>query len=145
MSEQNYLLYYMENTDMTNYIWLDHWCNKFGLLPIIIDRVSKAPKSLPNFKTVQEAIADDRFSNLEWVWLHPAAKMYLDEYNHPNDGIIYCIGSDFDGFDGMTVDELLGTTLKLRQPVEREGEWYASLVVPIVAYDRFLYLNGRRK
>jgi hypothetical protein len=56
--------------------------------------------------------------------------------------VIYCIGSDYDGF-GKDIKRLKGDKVKIRQ--EEEIELYAGMIAPIVIYDRFLYLQGKRK
>lgn len=117
-----------------------------GMETIVIDRKGDMSGSVPRFPTIDDALADPRFKNLVWVWLSlEKSDKYLDEYIHPEDDVIYCIGSDFDGFDGKNVSKLTGPKLKLRQISKKTGEWYATTVVPLVAYDRFLYLQGRRK
>lgn len=120
----------------------------YGMHYVVIDRQgrwlakSKHPWVYP---TVDAAIADPDHAGDTWVWLHADADMYLDEFEHPAENVIYCVGSDYDGFDGKSISELPGVKLKLRQPASHIGEWFAGMVTSIVCYDRFLYLNGRRK
>jgi hypothetical protein len=69
----------------------------------------------------------------------------LDEFEHPEDNVVYCIGGDIQGFDYKAPEELPGQKLRLRQPDGKEKEWRAAMIVPLVVYDRLLYINGRRK
>lgn len=112
---------------------------------IIIDRKGSLPGSTLRFATLDGALSDPLFDNHDWVWLDIHGEGYLDEFTHPVDNVIYCIGSDFIGFDGKDLSTLPGAKLKLRQLPDQTGEWYAAMVAPIVAYDRFLYLQDRRK
>jgi hypothetical protein len=142
-----YLLYYRETSrvESTN-AYMKRMAFYHGMETIVIDRKGDMPGSVPRFPTIDEAMKDPRFKDLTWVWLIlENSDEYLDEYEHPQDNVIYCIGSDFDGFDGKPISELPGPKLKLRQIPKEEGEWYATTVIPLVAYDRFLYLQGRRK
>ena len=117
-----------------------------GMSTIVIDRKGDMPGSVPRFPTIDDAMEDPRFKDLTWIWLSlEDSAEYLDEHKHPEDNVIYCIGSDFDGFDGKDPATLSGPKLKLRQILKEKGEWYATTVVPLVVYDRFLYLQGRRK
>jgi len=142
-----YLLYYRETSrvESTN-AYMKRMAFYHGMETIVIDRKGDMPGSVPRFPTIDEALADARFKDHTWVWLALTdGANYLDEYKHPADEVIYCVGSDFDGFDGKDPSKLPGPKLKLRQIHKRIGEWYATTVVPLVAYDRFLYLHGRRK
>jgi hypothetical protein len=142
-----YLLYYRETSrvESTN-AYMKRMAFYHGMETIVIDRKGDMPGSVPRFPTIDEAMADPRFKDLTWVWLSlEDSDEYLDEYVHPSDDVIYCIGSDFDGFDGKDVTTLPGPKLRLRQIEKETCEWYATTVIPLVAYDRFLYLQGRRK
>lgn len=142
-----YLLYYRETSrvESTN-SYMKRVARYHGMETIVIDRKGDMPGSVPRFSTIDAALADPRFKNLVWVWLAlEKSDGYLDEYVHPEDDVIYCIGSDFDGFDGKDPSKLPGPKLKVRQIRKEIGEWYATTIIPLVAYDRFLYLHGRRK
>jgi hypothetical protein len=142
-----YLLYYRETSrvESTN-SYMKRMAFYHGMKTIVIDRKGDMPGSVPRFPTINEAMADPRFKDLTWVWLSlEDSDGFLDEYKHPEENVIYCIGSDFDGFDGKDPSKLPGEKLRLRQIEKEEGEWYATTVIPLVAYDRFLYLQGRRK
>ena len=141
-----YLLYFRETSRVeatASYMKRFAWLHDMDV--VVIDRKGDMPGSAKRFATIADAIADPDLSELTWIFLDACGETYLDEYEHPADDVVYCIGSDFDGFDGTPHDELPGTLLKLRQVPEHTGEWFASIVAPLVVYDRFLYLQGRRK
>lgn len=141
-----YLLFYDEVTNFDkSYAWMDKWQAVYGMQPVTIKREGTLSKSLKSFRTIKEAVNDPDLSKLKWVWMCPGVDAeYLDEFDHPEDNVVYCIGSDYDGFDNLPVDELPGVKIKLRQPVGHTGEWFAAMVIPLVVYDRFLKLNDRR-
>jgi hypothetical protein len=139
------LFWYELRTVGEHYANIVRWCAYFGLEPIVIDRVGHFGKgpgpgrttAYQNFAEAQEALADH-----QWVCLHPDGAEYLDTFAHPDDDTltVYALGSDFTGFENKPVDALPGSTVKLRNP----DAIYAFQVVPMLLYDRMLYLHGRR-
>lgn len=133
-------LFYKEETQHSEFPWMDKWLNFFGVIPIVIDREGPYSKKNPTdyflYKTLQEAIDDTAHKNDLWVWLDRDGNDFLDEFEHPKDNVVYCIGSDFDGFQEI---EFFGKVLKIRPPTEAaDGEWYAYMALPLVLYDRYL-------
>ncbi len=142
-----YLLFYHELSRHENqFAFIDRIASHFHIVPIVIDTLGTWKKSDQKIASLQEALDDPRFIKAEWVWLDASGETYLDEYEHPKDDkdVIYCVGSDKAGFQNNPMIELLGTKVKIRQYEDQEGEWFAAIVVPLVVYDRFLYLQGRR-
>ena len=128
-------------------VYTTKFVSTYGMHYVVIDREGRwldKSKHPWVYATVDEAVVDSDHSGDTWVWLHPDATDYLDEYEHPEENVIYCVGSDYDGFDGKNISELSGVKLKIRQPPNQEGEWFAGMIVALVCYDRFLYLEGRR-
>ncbi len=41
------------------------------------------------------------------------------------------------------IKKLKGDKIKIRQ--DEPDDWFAAMVVPLLVYDRYLYLKGRRK
>lgn len=136
-----YLLHYAELTNADPSIAT--WAGNFGLRPIYINRglITGKSKSVMVFDTLDDAIAEPRLSGMTWVWLDADGDVYLDEFEHPKNRVVYCIGSDYNGFDGRDVSELPGTHVRLRQ----KQEMYSVMVAAMLCYDRAVYLEGRRR
>jgi hypothetical protein len=116
----------------------------YGLVPIVIDPEGEWPSERPDlpqlvYASLRDVLADKRFRYCVFVWLDHRGTVVLDEFKHPEDHVVYCIGSDLTGFDEMPERE--GPKVRLRN----DSEMFANIVVPIVCYDRYLYLQGRRK
>jgi len=113
--------------------------NKF--YPIIINTLDDKFNNY-TFHSVEEAVKKHKDIN-HWIWLDHRGDIYLDEFDHPKEtsGIAYCIGSDYDGFENFDFDSVNSSVIKVRP----EGEHYANIVAHMTMYDRFLYLNDRRK
>jgi hypothetical protein len=96
------------------------------------------------FHSIAEAQAHPAFAGYTWVWLTAEGDTYLDEYPHPADNVVYCIGDNVVGFQGGMGD---GPRLKVR-PMNPEipdnAEHPAELVADILIFDRFMYINGKR-
>lgn len=120
-------------------------CGHYSLHPIVIDKLGDWPEKKNVYHSIAAVLDDVRFKNTQFVWLDASGDQHLDEFEHPEDNVMYCVGADIEGFDGIHIDELPGVKIKLRQPLRQEGEWFASIIVPLVVYDRFLYVSGRRK
>ena len=91
--------------------------------------------------SLDEALAHPDLMALQWVWLHPKGTDTLQKYEHPSDNVVYCVGSDFVGFDNKEVSELNGDVLRVWTP-DPNREYYAETVIHLVVYDRALKTLG---
>lgn len=135
------LYWYEQNTVGQIYTWMDRFCTYFGFEPAVVDTLG-AFKGLPGqypIKLESFDAAMAQFSDHQWVCLDPDGDTILDEYAHPDDSVIYAIGSNVTGFSRI-VDELPGHTVRLRSP---EVLWDYQ-VAQMLMYDRMLYKLGRR-
>lgn len=136
-----YILHYRERNGKRAPL-LNKYVALFGMRGITIDPSGQRKRDTAlRFASVAEAMASPLLEGLTWVWLDPRGEKYLDEYEHPKDDVVYCVGDDVIGFDGMSFEEIPGEKIKVRD----WGETFAACVVPMVAYDRHLFLHGRRK
>jgi hypothetical protein len=135
-----YLLHYREKP--LNKPTINKWGSSFGMTPIFMDRegLLRPSRSVKIFRHINEALADPDLAQLTWVWLHSSGDTILDEFDHPKDNAIYCIGSDRVGFE-RDVSQLPHHHVRLRL----EGDQYAAIATALTVYDRYLYLIGRRK
>lgn len=142
-----YLLHYRDNHGKRE-LFINKFIAMFGLRGPTIDisnTLHKPNARSPIYLNLEEALADPRYEGHQWVWLDHRADMLLDELEHPADKVVYCIGDNIAGFDNRDISELPGIKVKLRQPKGEDIEWFSTMVAPLVVYDRFLYLSGRRK
>lgn len=126
------------------YSWIDKWLwIAKDLFPICIDPeadeaecadLARVPKVYPSLTA---ALKCPSLAGMTWVWLDPNCTAYLDEFDHPKDNVIYCIGSDISGFNG---EDSEGPRIKVRDL----GDIHAAIIVPFVVYDRKLYFAGKR-
>jgi hypothetical protein len=144
-----YLLFYNNDNPhwASRWSWLVDFAGVHDVHPVCIDLAEKLPRSdnSPyNFRSLSEAMAHPHFDGHTWVWLAAGGDTYLDEYDHPADNVIYCIGDDLTGFQ----DEIgQGVTIKLRPPkneISDEAEWWAVTVAGFVLYDMFMHSIGKR-
>ena len=93
--------------------------------------------------TFEEARQHPWLKPLRWVLLHPQAETYLQDYEHPEDDVIYCVGSDRDGF-GVAVNSIDADFLRVAAPdrdeENRTKEFHAAAILSTVVYDRALKL-----
>jgi hypothetical protein len=121
--------------------WFDLNCSKYNLSPIVIDPPNREKRELsgktdafpPIYSTYEDAYKVN--PDLQWIWMDSSADIYLDEFDHPKDNAVYAIGHEIDGFSG----EFPGIKVKIRF-----DETYGPLVLPMLLYDRWLYLEGKR-
>ena len=131
------LFWYEEATVKHDYAWWNRYASFHGCEVAVIDTLGVFKGDFAS-KTFDEALA--KYSDHQWVFLHPGAVHYLDEYQHPVGPVIYAFGSDIHGF-GRRIENLPGDKIKLRC----EEEIYALNCVPYVLYDRDIYLLRRRR
>ena len=144
-----YLLFYNNPNEywQTRWSWIIKWCGNYGVHPVIID-----PKKIHNrsdtppfyFRSLEEALAHPAFLGCSWVWMDANGSTYLDEFVHPQDNVIYCIGDDMTGFQNVQHD---GARIKVRpfdRDVDSNGIYWAAMIAPLVLNDRNMYLMGKR-
>jgi hypothetical protein len=124
------------------YSWIHKHCGVYGYVPVVIDPTGTWSTERPDlpqlvYHSLRDVLQDARFHGHTFVWLDHTATVFLDEFTHPADDVVYCIGSDRDGFGGV---EWEGPRVKLRLT----GEFFAAFVVPIVCYERYCYEQGWR-
>ncbi len=142
-----YLLWYRGESGFQGvHAWIDKLCNTYGFSPIVIDKERGDKKGTKNgftYSSINYVLKNPKFKNHKWIWMDSKGDKFLDEYEHPKDKAIYCVGSDFGGFEGKDIKKLKGDKIKIRQ--DEPDDWFAAMVVPLLVYDRYLYLKGRRK
>lgn len=117
----------------------------FGFLQVIIDPSGEMQSSVMGYplvlKSLEEAKAHPDLAKLKWIYFHAHAKKTLQEYEHPKDNVIYCIGSDTTGLGGSPED-LGSDVLRVATPDpdrdDGKREFHAASILPLVAYDRAL-------
>lgn len=94
--------------------------------------------------TFEQAYQHPWLKPLRWVFLHPEAEALLQDYEHPEDDVIYCIGSDQNGFGGVIPGSLEADFLRVAAPDSNEEirtrSFHAASILPLVVYDRALKL-----
>ena len=140
-----YLLFWHEPSSRfeRTYSWIHKQCGIYGLEPLVIDPTRTWPIDRPDlpqlvYYALEDVLADDRFAGHTFVWLDPKATQALEDFEHPEDAVVYCVGSDMSGFGGL---EWEGPRVRI---LGEGGEYFAAVCVPILCYDRWLYLQGRR-
>lgn len=121
---------------------IDAWCAAVGMTHIMVDRAGTLKRTNHNvFGTIKEAVA--AFPDHEWVFLSEHAKRTLDQYTHPKSDVIYCVGSDTDGFQGLDLSD--HTAVRYATPftekMTKPPVWYAATVVPMVLGHRIEQLR----
>ncbi len=139
------LFYHEDDTAIENqWSTIDQWLGMFNFSTIVIDRVGDFAHVSNVYGTLDDAWADPQWRSYTWVYMRADDTLpLLDEYAHPADNVIYCVGSDSVGFDGKTDAELNGDVLTIRsQQIGRS--YYAATIVPIICYDAWLFAATRR-
>ncbi len=112
---------------------IDQWCAIAGITHLMVDLSATMSKVNGNvFYTIQEAL--DAFPEDQFVFIIETGARLLTDYVHPAKDIIYCFGSDTDGFQGLNLSSY--TTLKVQYANGTDNEWYASTLVPLVVAHR---------
>lgn len=133
-----YLLHYRE-ADGRRQAFVNHIGALYGLFGLTIDL---SGNDMGDFTSIREALADERFAGHTWCWLDPSGTQALSAYEHPTADVVYCLGDDAQGFEGLTIEEMPGARLFF--PPAGAEEWRASVIAAALGYDRFLSLNGGR-
>ncbi len=114
----------------------------FEYKQVIIEPTGEVKSSVLGYplvlRSLEEAKVHPDLVNLKWVYFHSQAKKTLQEYEHPEDNVIYCIGSDTTGLSGGPED-FDGDVLRLGN-----REFHAASILPLVAYDRALKIWQRQ-
>lgn len=110
--------------------FVDKWCAMAGMTPIWIDETQTLRKTNGNvfytWTEMLESLSDHRF-----VFLDSGGGLFLDQMQHPERNVIYCVGYDREeGFPGVDLGEQ--ETVRMR----RAGQWHGFTVVPIIAAER---------
>lgn len=124
----------------------------FEFKQVIIDASGEMKSSVMGYplvlRSLEEAKAHPDLANLKWVYFHAQAKKTLQEYKHPKDNVIYCIGSDTTGLSGGPED-FDGDVLRVAAPDpdndDGNREFHAASILPLVAYDRALKMWQQQK
>ena len=139
-----YLLFHPQDfgRNPMTYTHGDFWCSLFRIHPYIIESgnasVPSKRSGVARANSLAEAIDDPLFIGYTWVWLDHRADQYLHEYQHPIDNVVYVLGHDVSGFGdvptiGDHVQVSFGST----------NEVHASLILPLLCYDRHAYICRR--
>jgi len=127
--------------DFSTYADIIRWIRYFDLLPIVVDTEEAFKRGSGRrhvVSSLQEALSE--FNSYRWVFLDHRGSAVLDEFEHPSKPTVYAFGEAVTGFD-MDASELPGDVVRLRV----EEETHARFVLPLVLYDRALFLAGRRR
>lgn len=124
----------------------------FEFKQVIIDPTGEMQSSVMGYplvlKSLEEAKAHPDLAKLKWVYFHAQAKKTLQEYKHPEDEVIYCIGSDTTGLSGGPED-FDGDVLRVAAPDpnhdDGKREFHAASILPLIAYDRALKMWQQQK
>lgn len=139
-----HILFFREQSRvLAEYSFMMHVLGQSGFEPIVIDLDASWPDTKCDFiyTSLAEALVCPRLAGCTWVWFDPDGETILDEYEHPADNVIYCIGSDFTGFGEHAPDP--ANKMRIRMP-EHLPVWWAVQCVQIICYDVLLYEAGRR-
>jgi hypothetical protein len=130
----------------TTFVMVDYWCGLFkDLRPAFINRndcsVPSERSGVPRFASYKDARSSELLSDLQWVWLDEVGDINLDEYVHPVDNVVYVLGQEQEGFGDCLTP---GDHVRVRIPALADAIASPSLLVPILCYDRWAYINGGR-
>lgn len=131
------ILFYIEDdTSIPNQrTMIDAWCAMAGMTHIMVDKTGLLKQTNGNiFSSIDEAIS--AFPDHEFVFMSEKSSKLLSEYIHPAANVIYCVGSDTDGYQSL--DLSLYKSYKLDTTTKVGNEWYAASIVPMVIADRML-------
>jgi len=128
------LFYHEDNTLISNQRrMIDAWCAMAGMFPIMVDKTGSLRQTNNNvFSTIQDAIA--AFPDHKWVFMSMGGVTLLKDFVHPQQNVIYCVGSDTDGFQDLDLSNKI--TVRVQYADGRDNSWYASTIVPIVIAHR---------
>jgi hypothetical protein len=124
-----FLFYREPNAMGRDFAYLDRLLNMFGFTPIVIDPEAEETHYGAHFyPSLTDAVTDPRWADHTWIWLDPNGSMRLDDITPPPNGnVIYCVGSDKNGFGGKN-----HPGIRVRLSPEMAAETFATLVIPAV-------------
>jgi hypothetical protein len=129
--------------DRRTYTDIDRAVRYFEADPIVIDPgfvfKRESGRSPIAYDNLQDAI--DGVVGHHWVFLCDEGNQILDEFTHPDEGVVYAFGNNHCGF-GVSIGSLrlVGDVVRLRNP-EIVHDYQA---MQMVLYDRELFFGGRR-
>jgi len=113
----------------------DQLCYLYGgelacIHPEDADYDSMCKTQFPTLEAVQET-----YPNYTFVYFDPTATTYLDEFNHPEDNVVYVVGHDNYGFGDSDISN--GTKIKLRTLHPEPFEAHAFSCLSSAIQDRW--------
>lgn len=136
-----FLFYYEDDTGIeTSTTFIDQMVAMYGYTWYMIDRTG-TKKGTNVFTSLDQAIEDDRFKDNTWIYFDVNAKNYLEDFTHPKDNVVYVIGSDTVGYDGKSISERNGESLKLKT-VDLNRDYYATAVISYICSQRYTKTGG---
>ena len=107
----------------------------YGIHPVQVDPEENFPVTRRppyNFRRLEDALEHPDLKDLQKVWLDPEAPVTWDGIEIPKENVLFLVGDDMHGFGDFVKD---GLTVKMVPPDPKwEGEWFASMVVPLLLF-----------
>jgi hypothetical protein len=125
------VLFHLEQNAMgRDFAYLDRLLGMFGMIPIVIDPSIEEERHYGAhfYPSLADAVFDARWDGFTWVWLDHKGSETLEEFQHPGDDVIYCVGSDADGFAS---DAYSGPRVRLPDDMV-DDQTYATLIIPVI-------------
>ena len=113
--------------------FIDQWCAMADMTPIWIDETKTLRKTNKTAFWSWQELLDEFAADHHFVFLDRDGSVYLDEFEHPIDNVIYCIGADY-GKPFGDLDPLDCEKVRLRNARKCHG----FTVVPMVTSSRML-------
>ncbi len=132
-------LYYTEDTSTGGYLsaacavpFLDQILKMYGgermcVHPEGADYEASAKESFPTLESAQAA-----YPLYQWLYLVGDADIFLDEISPPADNVVYAVGHDLTGYDGV-IDE--GYKLRV---IPESFDGHAIVCLCVAAIDRWI-------
>lgn len=137
----NIIFYFEDDTGIEiSTAFIDQMVAMYGYQWFMIDRTG-TKRGERVFSSLDQAIRDSRFADYTWVYFDINATNYLEDFTHPVDNIVYVIGSDTVGYDGKSIKERNGKSLKLKTK-DLNREYYASAIISYVMSQRWHKTGG---
>lgn len=142
MDKKIVFLYHHENCEgIPPRVEADRYCALFGYYLRLIDFVGDLLAVTNDvYSTLQEALDDPRFEDWTWVFIDSKATDKLEDFQHPEDKVVYVFGADTDGF-ARHGKPLKGPRLLVSNAYPDGYEHYAVTCIPVVATHRFYQVD----